>query len=63
MGKRRWLLRLVTEGGEGEAVKDAQDEPWFVSLPDKDFRFHGSVAELKAHLRRLDRQIIVTEVE
>ena len=43
---------ISTEDGDGEATKPARNEAWQVSLPTCDFRWHGSVTQVKAEIRR-----------
>ena len=45
-------ITIKTEDGDGEAIKAKQNEAWHVALPKGDFRWHGSVSEIKAEIRR-----------
>ena len=43
-------IKLRTSDGDGEATKSASGEPWHVCLPEGDFRFYGSVSEVKREI-------------
>jgi hypothetical protein len=43
---------IVTDNGEGIATKEYRNAAWHVAVPTGDFDFHGSVAEVKAEIRR-----------
>ena len=60
MGSQQKLSIQCPEG-TGEAVKEKQDVPWECSSPYGDFRWHGSVAEIKREIRR--RWPDVTDIE
>jgi hypothetical protein len=45
-------IRFRTTDGDGEAVKDKQNEPWQISMPIGDFRWHGSIPEVKREIER-----------
>jgi hypothetical protein len=38
--------------GEGEATKDGRDDYWHVLMPGGDFRFYGSISEVKAEIKK-----------
>jgi len=44
-------VRVEIEGDIGEAVKDAQNDPWVISYPNGGDRFFGTVGEVKARMR------------
>ena len=49
--KTKQIVKFSTVNGEGEAIKEKQGEYWGVSAPEGDFRFYGTVAELKRRIQ------------
>ncbi len=45
-------FEIMTDEGAGEAIKPAQDAQWDVAVPYGDFRWFGSINEVKAEIRR-----------
>ena len=43
---------IETPDGLGEAIKTERNVPWDVTLPTTEFRFYGSVPEVKAEIKR-----------
>ena len=46
-------IEFETEDGAGEAVKLGRDEPWHVAAPTVDFRWYGSVPEIKKKIESM----------
>ena len=44
-----------TPDGDGEAVKAGAGQPWVVNCPTGSFEFFGSLAELKAEIKKVLR--------
>ena len=56
-------FEIVTPDGEGLATKERSGEPWTVAVPTIDFRWHGSVVEVKGEIhRRLEMTYPAEEV-
>ena len=46
-------LTISTPDGRGEAIKTDREEPWDVTLPAAEFRFYGSVTEVRVEIKRV----------
>ena len=52
MAKYPKRILIDTPDGGGEAVKDTAGDAWRVATPTREFRFYGSISEMKAEVRR-----------
>lgn len=48
------VISVTADNGDiYEAIKGGANEPWTISFPEGGDRFHGTEAELRAHIKRL----------
>lgn len=48
------VISVTSDNGDiYEAIKAGANEPWTISYPEGGDRFHGTEAELRAHIKRL----------
>jgi hypothetical protein len=48
------VISITADNGDiYEAIKPGAKEPWTISYPEGGDRFHGTEAELRAHIKRL----------
>jgi hypothetical protein len=45
-------FNIETDDGGGEAIQEKLGEAWQISVPQTDFKWHGSIPEIKREIQR-----------